>query len=145
MSWVMKITDIITKFWEKKDDRKRILVIEDDAQLRDLYYEILGHTFQVDLAKNGKMGFDKASQKRYDLIITDLQMEQWNGADTIAAIDLARPDGKYIIVSGYLGNEDYQSVLKTMPNICCTLAKPFHPDDLIEAVLKALPSTILSS
>lgn len=102
---------------------EKILVIEDEKGVRELYQELLGELYQVDFSVSGRDGFIQATFDEYDLIIADLHMESWNGAEAVAAIHVTNPGKKFIIVSGFLESEKYQKTLEGIPNI---IAKNFQ-------------------
>lgn len=57
----------------------KILIVEDNDELRTLLASTLGHYFQVFESKNGKEGLDVASLVFPDVIITDLIMPEMDG------------------------------------------------------------------
>ncbi|HQI40360.1 MAG: DNA-binding response regulator [Ignavibacteriales bacterium UTCHB2] len=61
---------------------KKILIIEDDpATLRGLEETFSEEHYQVTTSMSGQMGFDKAMEENYDLIILDLMLPDKNGID----------------------------------------------------------------
>lgn len=120
----------------------RILVIDDDFEVRNLICEVLrraGH--EVDDAEDGQEGIHKYRNNKSDLIITDLFMPVKEGLETI--IDLRRefPDLKIIAISG--GNrEGVGNYLKTA-KLCGAnriFHKPFEIPELLAAVSELLES-----
>jgi len=60
----------------------KILVIEDEKLIADMLKRGLEyHRFSVDVAYNGKDGYDLAQQYEYDLIILDLMLPDISGED----------------------------------------------------------------
>ena len=60
--------------------KQRILLIEDNADIRDNTAEILElSNYIVDTAENGKIGIEKALLQKPDLIICDIMMPVWMG------------------------------------------------------------------
>jgi len=57
----------------------KILIVEDNDELRDNLVSKLSIYFQVEEAKNGKTGFEKALEFFPDLIVTDLIMPEMDG------------------------------------------------------------------
>ena len=58
----------------------RILVVDDDPDLlRLLSLRLAGENYEVETALNGHIGLDVIADKRPDLLISDLQMEEMNG------------------------------------------------------------------
>lgn len=67
-------TGQLTEFSDSK-----ILIVEDNDDLRNELVKILGNYFQIYEAKNGRQGLEMASQVYPDLIITDLIMPEMDG------------------------------------------------------------------
>jgi len=82
---------IIKKAAEISDEKKKtfkVLVVEDEPSIRDLLLlsaKKLGLS-EIDIAINGKDGFDKIMATDYDLIITDQNMPEKRGAEMIEAL-----------------------------------------------------------
>ena len=66
------------------DEKKRILVIEDDLFLRDIYFEVLSTAgFNVDVAEDGQKGLEKINQGKWDLVLLDIIMPVMSGVDVM--------------------------------------------------------------
>lgn len=62
----------------------RILVVEDDQFLRDLYNELLTEEgYTVELAGNGEDGHEKASAGGFDLILLDIMLPKIDGLEVL--------------------------------------------------------------
>ena len=72
---------VLTEFSDSK-----ILLVEDNDELRKELERILGNYFQVFEAKNGKHGLEKAAIVFPDLILTDLIMPEMDGLAMSKAI-----------------------------------------------------------
>ena len=73
--------ELISQFTESK-----ILVVEDNDQLRELIVKNLSGYFDVHEAINGKAGFDLAQELFPDLILTDLIMPEMDGLEFAKAV-----------------------------------------------------------
>jgi len=59
---------------------KKILVVEDEQYLRDLYVELLQEDgYTVDFAEDGEIGYNKILEQIYDLVLLDLVMPRMPG------------------------------------------------------------------
>lgn len=119
----------------------RILIIEDEEDIRSLYRRLLkqgGH--EVIEAADGDIGIALYRKELPDLIITDIIMPGKEGIETIMELRRDFPDVKIIAVSG--GGQ-------VMPGSVClklagklgaakTLAKPFSKQELLDAVSEVL-------
>lgn len=57
----------------------KILIIEDDNDVRDFLKRELNIYFETDTAEDGKIGMEKTEKETYDLIICDVLMPNMNG------------------------------------------------------------------
>ena len=79
----------------------RILVIDDDAEIRTLVKKFLvmdGH--EVDKAENGAVGLKMAGLHQYDLVITDVIMPEQDGIGVIMELKQLFPDMRIIVMTG---------------------------------------------
>jgi CheY-like chemotaxis protein len=112
-----------------------ILVVEDDAQVRQFIVEcleILGYT--VDQAENGWFGLEKLQAAHFDLLIVDFLMPGMNGAEVIAAARERNPQLPIIMATGYA---DMQAVEKVI-DLDAVLRKPFQITELANSVKRAM-------
>jgi PAS domain S-box-containing protein len=116
-----------------------ILVIEDDAQVRQFIVEcleILGYT--VEQAENGWFGLEKLQVSSFDLLIVDFLMPGMNGTEVIAAAREHHPHLPIIMATGYA---DMQAVEKVI-DLNAVLRKPFQISELADSVKRAMPGSI---
>lgn len=69
-----------------KADSPRILIVEDNPELRHFLHEILVEDYNITLAGNGKEALEKIYGVLPDLIITDLMMPELDGEQLTYAI-----------------------------------------------------------
>lgn len=71
---------------------KRILFIEDDVAVADMYcHELKRHGFQIDIAADGTTGLKQARNIYYDILLVDIMIPQPDGMEVIKR--LRGPDG----------------------------------------------------
>lgn len=63
----------------RSSDHKRLLVVEDNEEMRNYIVSLLSEKFQVDSCANGKEALDQTAANDYDLVITDLMMPVMDG------------------------------------------------------------------
>jgi len=120
----------------------RILVIDDDANLREIYAEMLTAAgYEVAEAGNGKEGVRLYNNAPFDLVLTDLLMPEKDGLEVIIELRKDFPEVKIITLSG--GDAYGHSSLGTSKLLGAlrTLRKPFMEDELLEAVREVLKSS----
>ncbi len=64
----------------------RVLVAEDEADLRDFIVAALSGTYEVDAAANGAEALELMKKNRPDLVLTDVMMPEISGLDLTRAI-----------------------------------------------------------
>ncbi|RJP21886.1 MAG: response regulator [Candidatus Omnitrophota bacterium] len=86
---------------------KKILVIDDEIHLRELYNaELSDEGYQVILAKDGFEGIRLCEQQDPDLIIVDIRMPGMDGLETIARLLNINRSHPIIIHSAYPNYQD---------------------------------------
>jgi CheY-like chemotaxis protein len=66
------------------EEQKKILVVEDDLFLRDIYTEVLTNAgFAVDAAEDGQKGLEKIRKGGWDLVLLDIIMPVMSGVDVM--------------------------------------------------------------
>ncbi len=73
------------------DIQKRILIVDDDDEIRDLLEFDVSHSgYFVDTARDGLEGLNKALNNSYDLVLLDVMMPKMNGFDVAKNIRQAK-------------------------------------------------------
>jgi CheY-like chemotaxis protein len=119
---------------------KRILVIDDEAPIRDLVREMLElEGYVVKTAPNGKAGLQLFRKEPTDLIITDIFMPEMEGLETIRELHRDFPDVKIIAISGG-GESGMLSFLSYAQRFGAlrTLKKPFTRHELLKTINELL-------
>jgi CheY-like chemotaxis protein len=64
--------------------QKRILLVEDDQYIRDLYVSILEpEPYAIDTAVDGNEAYTKMVQNTYELILLDIMLPKMSGIDIL--------------------------------------------------------------
>ncbi|MCK5125732.1 MAG: sigma-54-dependent Fis family transcriptional regulator [candidate division Zixibacteria bacterium] len=116
-----------------------ILVIDDKDSMRKMVSQTLAEEgYLVDTAKNGSDGIDKAKEKPFDLVITDMKMAEMDGLQVLSNIKQLNNETAVIIMTGYGTIETAVSAMKM--GAYDFLTKPFDSDHMLVLVDKALKS-----
>ncbi len=111
----------------------RVLVIEDNADLRDyLRLALESQDYSVLTAQNGKEALGFLDGQGVDAVVTDLFMPEMDGIETITALRKRLPGIRVIAMSGRPG-VDYLAVAREL-GVAHTLRKPFEIDELLSAL-----------
>lgn len=117
-----------------------ILVVDDDALMRDLLAEWLGGAgYRVRQAETGTAALQMLRSQPAGLLITDMDMPGRDGAQTLGEARRMLPSLAVIAISGGArnGNQDWASAARER-GAALTLAKPFERQHLLAAVEEVL-------
>lgn len=94
--------------------RHKVLLVEDDQQLRELYKEeFKQNNFEVLEAEDGQLGVDMSLQHQPDAILLDLMLPRQGGLGALRVLR-SLPETKHIpiIILTALPNPEYQEMAK---------------------------------
>lgn len=119
-------------------EAKKILVVDDDAQLRlSLRHILVREGHRIDEAINGQQAIDSidAAEDEYDLVLMDIIMPDKEGIETILHLRRRYPSLKIIAMSGGARLFDFDPLrLARDCGANFILAKPFEPAALRDMV-----------
>ncbi|MDD2823356.1 MAG: response regulator [Candidatus Daviesbacteria bacterium] len=73
----------------------RVLLVDDDAELRNLYEELLiGAGYQVETAVDGESALAKITAGGYDLVVLDIMMPKIDGLEVLRRLKALNPPPK---------------------------------------------------
>lgn len=114
------------------DEARRILVIDDDARIRNIAARALGAAgFTVVQAATGDQGMGIALREPCDLVLLDLHLPDRDGEEVLRSLRLERPEQAVLIWSAagdLRGTSRYLS-----QGACGYLSKPFTLAELMRA------------
>jgi len=114
-----------------------ILVIDDKESMRQMLAKTLeSEGFEVDTARDGEGGLDKAKEKRFDLILTDLKLPRMDGLEVLSSIKDLDPEVAVIVMTAYGTIETAVQAIKQ--GAFDFLTKPFDVDHLHVLIQRAL-------
>ena len=117
-------------------DTPRILVVDDEPGVRAALMEILHPKYQVMTAESGATALHVLSTSPADLVLLDLKMPDMNGIDVLRAIKEADTTVEAIMITAYASLESIRGAMAY--GASGYLTKPFHENEVEEAVSKAL-------
>lgn len=85
---------------DQENSVKKILCIEDDHFISELYVRALEHDgFVVETANTGPEGLEMASSGNYSVVIIDIMLPDMLGTDIFPRIKTAAPESKLVIAT----------------------------------------------
>ncbi len=114
---------------------KRILIIDDDLYIRELYAEVLADAgYIVDTAKDGLEGLNKIKKGGYVAVLLDVMMPQMDGIQVLiesAKQKPEKPNGPTILLTNLSHDPIIQEGLKQGAKTYLIKAD-ITPDELVE-------------
>ena len=117
-------------------DTLRILVVDDDALVREMLARILvAANHEVTKAADGNEGLHLFDGGAFDLVITDILMPEMEGIETIQELRRRNRETKIIAISGgdRSGNKMYLAMAEKL-GADGVLAKPIRQKDLLDKI-----------
>jgi len=122
----------------KSQEKSRILVVDDEEIARDNlqhFFKSMGHTVQV--AVNGIDALQQVeNSNHFDVMITDLKMDQMDGLTLIEKIAKLSPETNMIMVTGYATVANAVDAMRK--GATHYLSKPVKLDELKNSVEEIL-------
>ena len=112
---------------------KNILIVDDDDNMREAMKEtVLRLGVSVDTAENGRIGFEKATKKVYDLIISDMRMPEIDGLSMFEMLKATGIKTPVCFVTAYGSVTGAVEALKI--GAYDYILKPFSPEVIEELI-----------
>jgi DNA-binding NtrC family response regulator len=116
-----------------------ILVIDDKDSMRKMVAEtLIEEGYNVETAATGPEGIEKARQKPFDLVITDLKMPDMDGLAVLSALKEINNETAVLVMTAYGTIETAVTAMKN--GAIDFLTKPFDTEHMLVLVDKALQS-----
>jgi len=114
-----------------------ILVVEDDPRQRAEIEGALVHAgHRVEVASGGNEALARLKERRFDVLLTDLMMEQGTGFDVLAWVRENAPGLPVVICSSYAKGENLKAFLTTQ--FYRIVRKPFQIENLVDQIRELL-------
>ena len=119
-------------------EQRRILVVEDDLYLRDLYCDILRDAgFYVEGAENGEEALPKLANGGWDLILLDIVMPKMDGIQVVKQlkqIKSEKPNGKVVFLTNLGKDEKIEEALSFEGVVGYLIKSQYTPDQLLNEI-----------
>lgn len=122
---------------------EKILVVDDEAAIRDLLVEVLvKNNYVVTAAENGQRALEiyEGKQEAFDLVITDLGLPELSGTELAKRIHKKRPNQCIIGSTGYIDPDEHTQLANY--GFQYILQKPFQLNEVLHVVSKQIHSSL---
>src|SRR5262245_60667816 len=91
--------------------KPRVLIIDDEEQIRHLLIDVLGNAYQCSDAGSAQEALPPRSKDTFDLVISDIDMGGMSGLELVPHVHSLSPDTVVVMVSG---NQDIEFAIKAL-------------------------------
>ncbi len=128
-----KILDIYASSEISEADKKsNILVVDDEREILETMMDIFNNAgFTCYGASDGTEALEIASGHTFDLIISDVMMQQMNGPELYRQLKKLNYGGKFIFITGYEIEREMEDIVGEVDGV---ISKPVAFQDLLNSV-----------
>lgn len=116
----------------------KILVVEDQDEVRNYIFELLSEDYDVLTAINGTDGYKSCQRNHPDLVITDVMMPVTDGCEMCKLIKQNRETSHIPVIMLTAKDTDQSKIEGITAGAESYIAKPFNPDVLKAEVASSL-------
>jgi two-component system, NtrC family, response regulator AtoC len=123
-------------------DKQRVLVIDDEANMRHMLKALLERSgYVVACAGDGVQGLERMAQEDFDYILCDIRMPRMDGMAFLSEAVVRHPEKVYIMMSAYGTVESALEAIKK--GAYDYVSKPFKTDEVLLTLKKAEEREVL--
>ena len=123
---------------DAEPNRYTLLVVEDNADIREYLREQLAHKYNVKTAQNGAEGLEIAKSAMPDLVITDVTMPEMNGTDLCRTLKTDIDTCHIPVIMLTAKSSEQQRIEGLETGADSYITKPFNPRHLNVRIEKLL-------
>ena len=97
---------------------------------------------QVEVFEDPKKAVARIDEKEFDIVVTDIRMEEIDGIQVLEHVQQKWPRTKVIMITGYAKMDLAREAMGK--GVFDFIAKPFRPDDLRQIIARAAESLGIS-
>jgi CheY-like chemotaxis protein len=117
-------------------EKLEVMVVDDEPIVgKRLKPALTKYGYDVEVFDNPVKAIDRFDEKQFDVVVTDLRMENLNGIQVLEHVTAKSAKTKVIFITGYATVENAREAL--VKGAFDFIAKPFKPNDLRMAITKA--------
>jgi len=90
---------------------------------------------QVEVFENPKEAVARIDEKEFDIVVTDIRMDEMDGIQVLEHVQAKWPRTKVILITGYAKMDLAREAMGK--GVFDFIAKPFRPDDLRRIIMNA--------
>lgn len=118
------------------EDKLQIMLVDDEEIVgKRLKSSLERDGYSIEFFLTGAEALKRLGEKHFDIVVTDIRIDEIDGLEILDAVIESSPDTKTIMITGYATAEIAREAMAK--GAFDFIAKPFRPKDLREVILKA--------
>ncbi|MCA1480945.1 response regulator, partial [Bradyrhizobium sp. NBAIM08] len=115
---------------------KAIVIDDDVATLELMKFQLDAEGFEVTTAENGQTGINFVAETEFDIILTDLNLPDFDGIEMVRRCKEISPDTEIIMITGFGSTE--KTIEATKAGAFHYVEKPIEFEELLLLIEKAI-------
>ena len=116
------------------NQKKKLLIVDDEPQIRMLLKEFLSETFDVELAANGKEALVLAKSYKPNVILMDIMMPELDGVTTVQKLRMDDHTRHIPVLMLTAANTSQERIRAFNFGADDFISKPFEVDELVSRI-----------
>src|SRR5689334_21166891 len=96
---------------EAVQTKPKVLIIDDEEQIRNLLIDVLGSAYQCSDAGSAEEALAALAESTFDLVISDIDMGGMSGLELVPRVHSLSPDTVVVMISG---NQDIEFAIRAL-------------------------------
>jgi len=119
-----------------KEQRPRVLIIDDDAEIRNILHEFLSRSYDCITSPSATDALTILANESFDVVISDINMPQMTGLEMMPYLTTVAPESVVVMISG---QRMIESAIEAMrAGAFDYITKPFELAQVASVVRRAL-------
>lgn len=116
--------------------KTRILILDDEPIVpRRLKPSLEKKGYEVEGITDSRKALDRVSERTFDIVITDLKMEGYDGMAFLEAVKAISPETQVVMITGFATMDTARESFRR--GVADFIAKPFQIGEIVEVIEKA--------
>ena len=118
-------------------ENKLSIMLVDDEEIvgKRLKRALEADGYEIEVFLSGSAAIERLAQKNFDIVVTDIRMDDADGLEVLDAVIKNAPQTRTIMITGYATAEVAREA--QAKGAFDFIAKPFRPKDLSKVIRKA--------
>jgi len=115
----------------------RVLYVDDESDVREVFAAVFGAEFDVRLAEGGDEALRKLEAADIDVLVSDMRMDPMRGSELLARAHEKFPDVERVLLTGYADHDDLADAVNR-GHVFAYVQKPWDAEQLRLTIQRAV-------